>query len=439
MLAVLAVTFLTKHSNAEPEICHNKELLEAMRIINRACSQEGCSVEALKELNSTSVNKEKLMGALRNPYLFPVHIFFPANKTDLSEAYDWEIAKKNQLATISYLQAPSDSVIYVIGRASTLGNRKFNQKLSQMRTRSVLDYLQNKLKIKCGGFQAAWLGQDALQLSASDANTLNLNSKDYRNSMQILNQSVELFVFPCKSLLGPQAPSAVATTPAPRPPRPVTTREADILARVASLSVAAKAEGPNGRSFGLVLDEFKKDVETRLLALRIGDPFPANLDLVMKGLNLWFLDPGDKWGEGWWDSSDLTMSSPDYEIVPARQYKCNAYVAEVIYLSLGIVFKIHPSSSHKGKYFPYRAREWRDRGLAIPHFPVVTSPELGDIWSNGSHTGIYLGTYLGKPLIYLSARDDDREVYGVKASVQKPHGVQIKYLPPGGTFRRYTP
>ena len=91
----------------------------------------------------------------------------------------------------------------------------------------------------------------------------------------------------------------------------------------------------------------------------------------------------------------------------------------------------------KGKYFPYQAREWGNPATTLPRFKVVTSPALGDIWSNGSHTGIYLGTHYGKRL-YISARDDGLGLFG-EDKVQYAHGIQIKLLPDGGVFRRYTP
>ena len=132
------------------------------------------------------------------------------------------------------------------------------------------------------------------------------------------------------------------------------------------------------------------------------------------------------------------MSAADYATVEAGQYKCNAYVSEVAYRSFRVVHRVYESEEEAGRYFPYRAAEWGDKTKAIPHFPVVDDPRMGDVWSNGSHTGIYLGTYAGKRL-YVSARDDGDGVWGLHSEVQKPHGIQIKYLPAGGVYRRYTP
>jgi hypothetical protein len=161
------------------------------------------------------------------------------------------------------------------------------------------------------------------------------------------------------------------------------------------------------------------------------------LKITLESFRLWIEDPGNKWGEGWWDSNDLDMSAPCYVTVPASQYKCNAYVAEVIFLATGITFPVIESEEEPGKYFPYQAKHWGDAKKTIPHFVVVNNPQMGDVWSNGGHTGIYLGQHNGVKL-YISARDDGSGVYGLD-SVQHKHGIQIKQLPDGGVFRTFTP
>jgi hypothetical protein len=209
-----------------------------------------------------------------------------------------------------------------------------------------------------------------------------------------------------------------------------------LLAKLARLGEAAKKEGVGGAKFKKSVDAFRKTLKTRVEAAKADQPLSPDIQLIMKALMLWSKDPGNKWGEGIWDSNDLIMSAPDYATVPASQYKCNAYVAEVIYQAFGIVHRAHKSQEEKGKYFPYRASEWGDPKKTIPHFVVVSKPQMGDIWSIGTHIGIYLGEYAGKGL-YTSARDDGSGVFGLEKE-QKKHGIQIKYVKSGGVYRRYT-
>jgi hypothetical protein len=209
-----------------------------------------------------------------------------------------------------------------------------------------------------------------------------------------------------------------------------------LLAKLARLGEAAKKEGVGGAEFKKSVDAFRKTIKTRVEAAKADQLLSPDIQLIMKALMLWSKDPGNKWGEGIWDSNDLIMSAPDYATVPASQDKCNAYVAEVIYQAFGIVHRAHKSQEEKGKYFPYRASEWGDSKKTIPHFVVVSKPQMGDIWSTGTHVGIYLGEYAGKGL-YISARDDGSGVFGLEKN-QKKHGIQIKYVKSGGVYRRYT-
>jgi hypothetical protein len=239
--------------------------------------------------------------------------------------------------------------------------------------------------------------------------------------------------------------SAVVTLRRER--RPVQQEEESLLERLEHLADAAVREASQTHSirgiwraqtFAQGLHGFKWTLRQRLGALHEGEPLPDDLRFVMEALMLWSKDPGNKWGEGIWDSKDLIMSARDYATVPAGQYKCNAYVAEVAYRSFRLVQREYESKEEPGRYFPYRASDWGSASKIIPQFPVVSSPQMGDVWSNGSHIGIYLITYAGHRL-YISARDTGYGVWGLDSGIQKEHGIQIKELEAGGVYRRYTP
>lgn len=244
------------------------------------------------------------------------------------------------------------------------------------------------------------------------------------------------YIYEHGGVSGPRAERRSVVIEIYKQPRGILIGEQRLLDRLAQLGVAAKTE-PGGAEFQKVVDAFRKTLTSQIDALNADQELPKDVDLVMKALMLWSQDPGNKWGEGSWDSNDLVMTAADYVTVPASQYKCNAFVAEAIYQSLRLVFLVHEAAQARGQYFPYQAREWGDTAQVIPKFAVVQAPKMGDVWSNGTHTGIYLGEYEGKKL-YISARDDGKGVFALD-KVQKEHGVQIKYLADGGVYRRYTP
>jgi outer membrane protein OmpA-like peptidoglycan-associated protein len=209
------------------------------------------------------------------------------------------------------------------------------------------------------------------------------------------------------------------------------------LERLRYLTEISNREGTSGQEFAKAVAAFRISLRSQLGVVREGDPLPPDVAMVMKALILWSSDPGNVWGEGIWDSTDVILSAAEYATVPAGQNKCNAYVAEVITRAVGVIHKVHESSDEPGRYFPYRAKEWGDPLVSIPHFRVEADPRMGDIWSSGTHVGVYLGEYAGKRL-YISARDDGDGVFALD-EVQQKHGIQIKYTKPGGVYRRYVP
>jgi hypothetical protein len=115
--------------------------------------------------------------------------------------------------------------------------------------------------------------------------------------------------------------------------------------------------------------------------------------------------------------------------------KCNLFVAESIYNGscrmikgrLDILKKKAPFlRSPSWKWLPPLANEWGNPDYKIDTFRIREDPkerEIGDIWSNDDHVGIFLGDYRGKRL-YISARE---------------LGIEIKFLPEDqeGVFRYY--
>jgi hypothetical protein len=201
----------------------------------------------------------------------------------------------------------------------------------------------------------------------------------------------------------------------------------------------SQREGPEGVKFAAAVMDFRAALRARVMTVNEGDPLPPDLAIVMQSLAFWSADQGQQWGKGIWDSKDFTPSAAEYSIVLASRYKCNIYVAEILNRVVGTVHTVHWSAEQSGRFFPYRANEWGDISRNIPHYPVVNGEKrkLGDIWALGDHMGIYLGTYAGVG-IYISARDDGDGVFALD-KVQHEHGIQIKFVKPGGTYRRYVP
>src|ERR1051325_9594943 len=166
-----------------PRICKQSALLKAIRIIDSACPDlKNCDHSKLKQLED--IDKPTLLAALRNQYLMPLHFFFPKGKYQLEDIIDWS-AQKAELDSLRFLGDPDNSVIYIVGQASTIPPRngayphEYNFGLSQLRMQSVMDYLEKKLRVKCVAFRGGWLGDDIFQLSKVDAARMGVEAAEY--------------------------------------------------------------------------------------------------------------------------------------------------------------------------------------------------------------------------------------------------------------------
>jgi len=174
------------------------------------------------------------------------------------------------------------------------------------------------------------------------------------------------------------------------------------------------------------------------------NPNDPSLKIALHALRVWNEDPGNKWGKGnilgvLGNGKRIHMSDPNYPSIPASSNKCNIYVAEVLYTAVGKEFKVYTANMfNPGKSLPYLAADWAHISQYIRGFEIVKNPQIGDVWSNGKHMGIYLGEYNNVNL-YVSARDP-ADAIGIREGAQQAHGIHIKELTPlSGVFRHYCP
>ena len=183
----------------EPDVCTNTELLKVLQILHRACTPIYCNFSQLRELNDARY-RDALLASFSNRDLNAVHIFFPRNRSEITDCFDWASGKQSQLNTFKYLNNASQATIYLIGRASVTGSVDYNRKLSAARMQSVHRYLKDDLRIPCPNFRGAYMGKEILQFTLSDASYLKLPPQEFRDDTLVLNQAVHVFAIPCGDL-----------------------------------------------------------------------------------------------------------------------------------------------------------------------------------------------------------------------------------------------
>src|SRR5581483_11141864 len=218
--------------------------------------------------------------------------------------------------------------------------------------------------------------------------------------------------------------------------RPIADSERALLARLDRLAGFVGSGSPEAVEFSLAVRAFEDTLRRRLTAVESGHALPEDVRIALEALTLWARDNGRTWGHAA-NNVNVNLSAPQYATVAGHMNKCNIYVAEVLNRTVGTLQQIYESDRQPGRYFPYRAEDWGDTGTEIPGYPVVRVPKMGDIWSNGHHVGVYLGTYDGHRM-YISARNDTDNVFGI-GDIQFEHGIQVKFLPDGGVLRRHVP
>ncbi|PZS26631.1 MAG: hypothetical protein DLM59_17935 [Pseudonocardiales bacterium] len=216
--------------------------------------------------------------------------------------------------------------------------------------------------------------------------------------------------------------------------RPITSGEEALLARLDRLANFVGSPTPEAVEFALAVLAFEGTLRQRIEAVSAGHALPEDVRIALQALYLWDQDNGRTWGHAE-SNAAVNLTAPRYATVAGHMNKCNIYVAEVLSQTVGTVQQVYESDRQRGRYFPYRAEDWGDTAKAIPEYPVAATPKMGDIWSNGQHVGIYLGSYRGRRM-YISARNDTDNVFGI-GELQREHGLQIKFLPDGGVMRHH--
>jgi len=218
----------------------------------------------------------------------------------------------------------------------------------------------------------------------------------------------------------------------------ISKEDQSILDKLHKLADAANKEG--NIKFQVAVNEFIIDLSNMIQS----NPNDPSLKIALHALRVWNEDPGNKWGKGnilgvLGNGKRIHMSDPNYPSIPASSNKCNIYVAEVLYTAVGKEFKVYTANMfNPGKSLPYLAADWAHISQYIRGFEIVKNPQIGDVWSNGKHMGIYLGEYNNVNL-YVSARDP-ADAIGIREGAQQAHGIHIKELTPlSGVFRHYCP
>jgi hypothetical protein len=182
-------------------VCRDPELLRAIEVMSGVCNDFTCDGSSLRQLG-TSASKVRLLSALAEPTLMPINLFFPAGRSDLRDIFDWNSAKRDQMCQFNGIADPENTFVFVIGRTSNTGSVDSNNRLRRERMANVLRYLRDELHVRCRRFRGVWVPKGVFTLAENDARLLKVDAREYRYNVSVLNQSVQVFVYPCANAAG---------------------------------------------------------------------------------------------------------------------------------------------------------------------------------------------------------------------------------------------
>lgn len=234
----LGLAFLAVHASVSAQVpaCSDVELMKAFRIIEYG-SGDLFDVVGMREIDR-SVQKSPILRALGHHGLSSIHLFFPESSTELQRTFDWKTLRESQLLTLR--QRPKNSIVYIFAIAAATEDSDTAAAQAKARLSSLIQWMQYNLRVGRSELRGAWIGKEAMApLTLSDAAFLLIEPQEFRNSIQTLNASVHVVVFPCPSdsmeddLLSAKGPAPVAGSIA----RPAVSRIKEIE-QVVSLRIA---------------------------------------------------------------------------------------------------------------------------------------------------------------------------------------------------------
>lgn len=282
-----------------PPVCDDKDTVAVMDKLIATCPNGQCPFE--KNLDDV-LSGADLVSLASKVDLEPLHVLFRRNRSAFtpSEVANYATSVRGLERVVAKYRAYPGARIVVLGRASLPGDRRKNIDLSQQRTKSVMDFIHVLGVRNWSDIQHAYFGAAGLQLRLDDIGRLGISESELRYEgdsraamVEALNQSVEVFVFPCGAKAQPasepdgaercaEPPSTKTAPTASASSSPVTRLPGACESVVAETPVSALflADGPLDTLFKEWVDA--KD-ETDLERLRVyyypaGEPELERID-----------------------------------------------------------------------------------------------------------------------------------------------------------------
>ena len=199
-----------KLTGVSSNVCSHKGIIKTLANMRRVCL-ETCDIDKLVQANQMmdlsdllSIFKEK------NRWKTIVFYFRTGSYTLHPKEKKNKLKELRSILSTSLADGGENTAAFIIGTASTTGDRIKNRKLSAKRMKSIANLIENEANSKCKDHFYSFLGHEVKgKLTHSDAKKYEVFSDDdlkvfnatekrsNRTLDNYVNQSVIVFTYPC--------------------------------------------------------------------------------------------------------------------------------------------------------------------------------------------------------------------------------------------------
>ena len=190
-----------------PQICTNPGILDIVSKIRRQCVKGKCDVDKLLS-ESNTVKKEDFYTLIRDVDYNKITFFFKSGKTKIDKRQKTDKAPKLQAILSTMIADRSNTVAFIIAKASKTGRTMNNRLLSTKRAAAVFNMIDEVFKEQAESFQCqhiyrTYVGDELFQINPKIAQKMgyideeDIKRKGREKLSNYVNQSAVVFTYPC--------------------------------------------------------------------------------------------------------------------------------------------------------------------------------------------------------------------------------------------------
>jgi len=188
-------------------MCTNPGILDIVSKIRRQCIKGKCDVDKLLD-ESNTLSKDDFFKLISEVEYNKATFFFRSGSTRIDRRQREEKAPRLQAILSTMIADRTNTVAFIIAKASKTGRKKNNRLLSTKRAAAVFNmideiFTQNKESYQCQHIYRTYVGDELFQIPPKVAQRVgyiedeDIKRKGREKLINYVNQSAVVFTYPC--------------------------------------------------------------------------------------------------------------------------------------------------------------------------------------------------------------------------------------------------